>query len=811
MTRINALEEFGLSILNVPQELKEGQLWAVSSMAVLDPNTGRRDKSPRNPHTGERISVTDRSSWVTFDEAVNSGYPAVGMLLTSDDPYVLIDLDKAKDDEQNEFAKRVYRAFKSYTETSFSGNGAHIIVKGPNEVGRRKNNIEIYSQDRYVIFTGRVVKQLPIEDGGETLRNLRSRLQETDNPDTLPIVHDEQERESDSQILKRMFDAKNGDSVRDLYETVPSANDDWSLLDAKLAQHICFYTKNKEQALRLFRGSALYRGRPNGIRKNGYERVERYEEDYLLRRTFARAWYLNKLREDEAKLADTEFMKLVDSKKEKQEKSYEDLTPQELARLSADKPVEIKRYESKLPPIKKTHGLVNDIAEFIYSAAPRPVWEIAVAGAMTMISGIAGRHYNINGSGLGLFNIILAGTGRGKEAAPLGINHLFEAVAKNTPSVNMFRGPSHIASGQGLIRSMGDTDTYENIPSKMLLLSEFGHTMNIITSKDATSADLRTRQALLDFFSKNSWGSAIKESAYADKQNNTKEILSPNLTLLGDTTQDMFFKSISMNIIREGFLPRFLLFEYDGPRVKSNYNMNLYPKDDLVARITALVHQVISLRDTDQCINIVITPEAQELLSKFDDFCDDMINDNDDSAEMWNRAHLIALRVAGCVAVGNNIFEPKVTFEDAKWAIDLVTRSVYTIKSRIESGAFGTGDVYMENLVRETVYDYYDNARYEESSSESIKKFSAIPYSYIKFKLEKEPAFAQHKSGPSFAITKCLHTLTQSGDLLELNSQELRETKARQIRRSELVYMKGEFYDSNRNEYYNASPVFGGE
>ena len=58
-------------------------------------------------------------------------------------------------------------------------------------------------------------------------------------------------------------------------------------------------------------------------------------------------------------------------------------------------------------------GLVGEIAQFIYAQAPRPVPEISLAGALGMIAGIVGRAYNISGTGLNQYTLLLAPTGTG--------------------------------------------------------------------------------------------------------------------------------------------------------------------------------------------------------------------------------------------------------------------------------------------------------------------------------------------------------------------------------------------------------------
>lgn len=782
---MSSLKQFGLSVLNIPDELKHSMQWGVSTLKLVDPKTGRKDKAPRNPRTGEMLDVTKPDGWGTFDEACNSGYPAIGMRLTADDPYTVIDLDKSPHKEDNEFARKVYDAFDTYTEKSQSGYGVHVILKGPAEPGRRKGNVEIYSQERYIIFTGDVLKDMPIVEGGKALESLKKRLDLTENPDTLPIINYCDEKESDHQILTKMFNAANGEDVKVLYESEPLPHEDWSQKDAQLAQHICFYTRNPQQALRLFRGSKLYRG--NG-QKRGYENRAKYEEDYLIRRTFNRAWSLEIAREEEAKRSAEQMKELIEQNK-KDEGNNE--TAEKFKGPLSERP---------LPEIEFPTGLVGDIAKYIYQTAPRPVKEVALSGALAMVAGIAGRHYNINSSGLGMYIVCLAKTGRGKEAANAGVSYLMDEITKNIPSATIFRGPSAIASGQGLIRVMAEDTDEGGMPSKFIILSEFGHTMAIICSRDATSADVRTRQVLLDMYSKNSWGSIIKESAYADKQNNTKEIRSPNLSLLGDTTPEAFFKSVNLNILNEGFLPRFFIIEYEGPRTPSNMGANRTPPTDLVTRCQVLINQVISMRDSNQCINITITPEAKQILNDFDAFCDKKINQDNVIGEAWNRSHLQALRLAGILAVGNNIFEPIVTVEEAQYAVQLTKRSVLSIEKRLGSGAFGGGEAQMEFEVRKEIRRYFEMSEQEKRDAYVAEPFiesGFMPMQHLYNTCGKTSTFADSPRGATLALKMIVDGLIMKGDLSEIDARELIKADRKVITRMGRIFTKGVSYDAN--------------
>ncbi|WBF76964.1 hypothetical protein PSV3_00262 [Septimatrevirus PSV33] len=81
-------------------------------------------------------------------------------------------------------------------------------------------------------------------------------------------------------------------------------------------------------------------------------------------------------------------------------------------------------------------GLVGEIAQYIYAQAPRPVPEIALAGALGLVAGIVGRAYNISGTGLNQYVLLLAPTGTGKEAIASGIDKLMAQVIRTVPAAS---------------------------------------------------------------------------------------------------------------------------------------------------------------------------------------------------------------------------------------------------------------------------------------------------------------------------------------------------------------------------------------
>lgn len=146
---------------NIPAELRQYPQWVC-----------HKNKEPIDPKTGFAASPTNPAHWATYDEAVAaaSRFDGIGFVLTEADPYTIIDLDDAgNDNEIYQRQVRVFEQFNSYTELSPSGRGIHIIVKGRTPCGRRRDKIELYPHARYMTMTGNVIRNVGIAERQELL------------------------------------------------------------------------------------------------------------------------------------------------------------------------------------------------------------------------------------------------------------------------------------------------------------------------------------------------------------------------------------------------------------------------------------------------------------------------------------------------------------------------------------------------------------------------------------------------------------------------------------------------------------------
>ena len=160
----------------VPETLKNCNQWIV-----------QREKVPYSPKTGHKCSVIDPAHWASYGEALErleiGDFDGLGFVFTAQDDLVFIDLDNCLDEDgdPNEFAKEILSLIpETYTETSRSETGLHIVCRGRIPKAIKRKEIEIYSSGRYMAFTGNATSTTEPRKAQKALNTLFNRYKPTE-------------------------------------------------------------------------------------------------------------------------------------------------------------------------------------------------------------------------------------------------------------------------------------------------------------------------------------------------------------------------------------------------------------------------------------------------------------------------------------------------------------------------------------------------------------------------------------------------------------------------------------------------------
>lgn len=778
-----------MSFEHIPTELTAYKQWVVWRYATRP--DGKKTKLPFNARTGYMASITDPLAWSTFEEAVSvalnspQAVSGIGFVLSDEDPYCFIDLDDAfatqpdgslKYPNAQEWFERqqaVYQAVPSYAELSPSGKGLHIISRATVLQGRRKGPIEVYSTERYMTMTGNVYRAAAIQYLQPQIDWLFDNLG-SGRKVTPEIVaqFDRPEREPDEGVLKRVFGAANGEKAQALWEGrfIDAGYDSQSQADYAFIDILQFHTQNHLQIRRLFFMSAL--GRRDKAKRPGYV-------EHMIQRSFDR---LPTEIDIEALAASLEAER--ERHANTRAAAMERVTGKSMLFSGADIPLnEIPPdqgrgtdFQGVNPYIDPVPGLLGSVASFIYRVSPRPVPEIAMAGAIGLLAGICGRAFNVNGTGLNMYILLLARTGRGKEAIATGIAKLMAQVKDaeggggGVPAADEFLGPQEIASGQALIKYLSKTSR-----SFISVISEFDTFLAGLTARNVNPAVQKLKQVLLYAYSRSGQNQRLDKSIYSEADKNVPVIFSPAVSMVGEGTPDKFYELLSDDLVSDGFLTRFSVIEYTGPRVPlSKGFQDVRPEPELVQSMMRLCVQALSLNAKNHVVQVTLDPDAQALLDAFDKECDGRVNGNLGVAvaELWNRAHLKALKLASLIAVGVNWYNPRVTAANAQWAINATRFDTGKLTARFEAGSVGMVSIETQQMdaIRrklQVLFGRTSSASTYKLSSEAVDAGIFNSY-YLQSAISNVKAFKDDRRGANNAYLAAMSQLAKMGVIDEV-------------------------------------------
>ena len=782
------------------RELKQFILWRYEDKGGKKPT-----KVPYSiAHT--LASVNEPKDWSSFNDVKAvfqfGGYDGIGFVFTNTE-YSGIDLDDCSmllDGSANpnrvvdlERQIKIYNELDSYSERSPSGNGLHIIVKGNVPSGKKKSFIEIYSTGRYFTMTGNVYNDKPICYKQDLLMQLWKQMGGENKP-VFSYANDEPQTQSDEEIIKIATDADNGYKFNKLYNGewqefyphIAAAGQGSSEACLAIIDIISFYTQNKEQIERIFMHSKL-------------GNVEKYKKrrDLVLKmieRSFDRAPLKVDFENYTANINEQLALPLVGSVNGKPAAfdavnvgsspaptanynghAVELGSIAQLVEPSAHNGLVAGSNPAASTTIPIPPGIMGEIAQFVYEASPRPVPEIAIAAAISFMAGICGRAYNISGTGLNHYVLLLADTGSGKEAAKSGIDKLLSAVSMSVPVAREFMGPSQIASGQALYKAL-----FRN-PCFVSVIGEFGLRMQAMSAKFATSSEIKLKELMLDVYGKSGFQQVLEASVYSDIEKNTTSIHAPNFSLFGESVPSEFYDHLDEDAIKGGLLPRFIIIEYDGGRVARNVGHDIVqPSITLVNNLASLMANAKTIMSHRKVVNIDIRHDARKIADEFDVYADNRINSSnaDQTKQLWNRAHLKLLKLSALVAVGCNFSQPTIEVDHVLWAKQIIENDIKKLSKKLDSGLIGknTEETQQINDAKRIIKFYLIddwNKIKTYTDNQQLHSTKIIPHSYLSKRLYNVASFKKDRLGAGNALRKTIQLLIDNGVLNEVSKKQI--------------------------------------
>ena len=801
-----------INIQNIPQELQKLNQWAFSDISLKPP----LNKIPRNCRTKKAAKSNDRTTWSSFADfealGANPNY-RIGFMLSKQDSYCVIDLDVKADtpEQQIKYFEAVVARFNSYTERSTSGRGFHIWLKDAhNEPGVRCGHEELYTQERYIICTGDVYLNRPIRSVNDCIddfnsykaklslgRKSASKGDKSDESYKLNFERISKAIETNKEVSswKRADIQLSADDIK-LIEYIKTMPDGYlfddlmngystnyfqsaSEADFALCKILCKYTQDDIQVLKIFKSSKL------GEREKVSRRL-----DYP-KRTIANARSQVELEKAGASFNTLTAIKVKEKFMQESEKQIHEKSKFEKDFFNLDLKLEKLPYPPAGTKLEK-------LCRWIYDASFCAVDEISIITGIAAFAGLFGHQYNVSGTGLNLYLMLIAKSGVGKNAINDCLDRLQKRVEEYSGSggagggfcvekgksdgsmqIYTFMAQQYYASSAALMSLFAE----DNRRSVVSVWSEFGQKLKQFSVARADSRMAEMKQLLTSIYDKSGKDAYIGGIKYSNKTNDKVVKDSFAFSIIGETTPGAYEDGINSSMAEDGFLSRFITIEYSGDTENNVYHTE--DKPDVPLEILELFHAVF-YSTADHGIKVEMSEDAKWIYTEFLNHKDRMLSgvENEAIRQLWSRAPLKALKLAALLACGENLDEPIIDGVHLQWALEVLRYSIQKLFKRINETGLATAETAsvqlqeMKRVIGEFVKKGLKGELPEKFSKfvdlTSIVPKITIPHSYLSSRLTMLKSFS-NSANTIKSIESAEIDLINQGVIIEVSRKEALE------------------------------------
>lgn len=768
---------------NLPAELKRLDQWVCYDIT----DDGR--KIPFTPGSEDKSRSNDPATFRSYEEAladVESGVRHhLGFMLLKENGLVFIDLDEPNTEEEKGLNKLIFQTFPSYSERSISGKGAHILVRGELEGrGLHTSHFGIFEHARGILVTGDIIQdRKKIQRGNKkALRSLQEKVRASSDKG---YDFDLEEKEWDMQpwAVRSLASKIYGDKFHALIDGrwqnlgYPSQSE----ADHALVNMFCDICDSNPLVRYLFAESGLYREHKARrdpatgeysvkgyldytIKQNRAKQEEQAERKERVKKDVQR----HKEEQSKAKAA----TKKVSKKKVKISKRELDSASDDVVQTTAD----FDSFDYPTDKIKAIPSrLHRDLAMFLYKNSYRPNQEVAILGAMVVVTMIAQRAFlTPTGTGCNLNWWLIAETGWGKDGFIKAVDSVVGELMKEHPKL----GDVHVgkfASGEAIETVISQQ------PRFMSRVSEAGaFWRKLLSPHRPPYIDVLVESILNLFMSSNPnayWRSrkkAKKEEEIVDA------IFRPVGSFYGESTPEDLLGDLDLASISTGLLQRQLFYCIkEAQYVRANKRTFPMSKS-LKARLSELISTADNLDLMNETNRVLASERASLLLDKYSESHSEYAfrkEKNKLRADLMNRSGIKAYRLASLLAIGDDCTDPVIRERHAQFAIDFVTGCDEFILEKFQSGDIGKGQLKQEADMMRIINWVVSASEAKRRRTFRMNEFCAgdpsiVPYSQLKMHAKKRSSFASDKLGAITAIDRCIDSLCRSGTLVRLTRVE---------------------------------------
>ncbi len=330
-------------------------------------------------------------------------------------------------------------------------------------------------------------------------------------------------------------------------------------------------------------------------------------------------------------------------------------------------------------------GMLQEVVDYYNKTSIKNQPQFAVTAALAIGAMITQRRYKTDQENYTSINIINVGdTSTGKER----LKGVIEEISIDV-------GISHLIGPSGYTSAGGVFTALLNKPAHITIIDELGRQLG--SSKREKNANKETAQTMMmEVFGR--LNGVLRPSGYSSMTKTNKDkadaaeelyISHPALSIFAMTTPDTLYESLSSTLIKDGFLPRFLVVETELGRQPSkkimpacvsqkfkDWALNCIKNRSTLSSVKEKVDIEVNPKMHPEPIQIPFEKECDPILEQYEQYLLDKMNSTKTLAEMYGKTREIAMRISLIIAISCESKTVKV--EHLQWAMDFV--NYYTEK-----------------------------------------------------------------------------------------------------------------------------------
>jgi hypothetical protein len=428
----------------------------------------------------------------------------------------------------------------------------------------------------------------------------------------------------------------------------------------------------------------------------------------------------------------------------------------------------MKRTPMPWPP-----GLMGELANNAYDMQRYQYKEVAVVSAIGVVAGIAGRKFNISGTGLNVYLTLIMSTGMGKDSIREFICGTINRL-NDTGNSSSFVGPGRFTGPKAVFSAL------KNSRCRVSVFTEAG----LLLRSSAGDQDGLTR-ALLQLYSCSGSKQFSMEEVYSKGDESIESMQAPCLTIVNEATPETLLGAFkNSGALENGHLPRQSIYRIIGDKPYMNFDVKNEIDQHLRVKLKSLINKCSTTQSSNEpsAWNMVPDEAIRDDIYALSQYYTDIENENRDDntmkSIMASRCLLKALKFAAIASVFNHE-DAVIRAEEWKWAKDMVAFEMAGVENFFQGSGYNSdmdslsmGIVGM--VILKILNGHYKDRQQQMSTAERKKGY--IKVSILRRILKNNKMLSdinddqKFKSNPKTGLDKCLHYMVENGYLKWVNA-----------------------------------------